>query len=207
MGQETDEKLKGLMETYNTPGNCPSLICQKVNPQIWNTLSQGTKKADVHLYNLQETLVKAVFASLQSTSALVLKDLGADQTQLMGQSIDSLAMLAHAYAQRTQLRKNQIRPALKPEYSAICSLGENQESKFLFGDDLPKVFKEAKDSSNISSSVKQQSKTYKIPSWSGRGEHHTRSQQKDFQSRGQQKAPQMQAYKKKKPWKPFPQKK
>ncbi|XP_028404044.1 uncharacterized protein LOC114526666 [Dendronephthya gigantea] len=150
----TPEKLKGLLDKYNSPGNCPSLICQKVNPQIWNTLSQGTKKYDVHLYNLQETIIKAVFASLQTTSTLVLSDLGTDHAQLMGQSIDSLAMLAHAHAQLTQLRKNQIRPSLKAEYSAICSLDENQESKFLFGDDLPKVLKEAKESNYLDYSCK-----------------------------------------------------
>ncbi len=61
-----------------------------------NTLSQDTKKADVHFYNLQETIITAVFASLQTTSALLSKDLGADHTQLMAQAIDSLAMLAHA---------------------------------------------------------------------------------------------------------------
>ena len=195
------------MEKYNAPGNCPSLICQKVNPQIWNTLSQGTQKADVHLYNLQETIIKAVFASLQTTSALVLSDLRTDNTQLMGQSIDSLAMLAHAHAQLTQLRKNQIRPSLKAEYSAICSLEENQESKFLFGDDLPKVLKEAKESSSISSSVKHLSKTYKRTFWQGKGKHHTRGQQKDFQWRGHQKAPQTQANKKKRSRKPHPHKK
>ena len=178
-------KLNGLIEKYNTPGNCPLLICKKVNPQIWGTLSQGTKRDDVHLYNLQETIVKAVFASLQTTSALVSKDQGTEHTQLLGQSIDSQAMLAHAYARLTQLRKNQIRPALKPEYSAA---EESRESLFLFGDDLPKVLKEAKESSNISSSIKHHSKTYKKPSWSGRREN-VRRQQRDFQWRGQQKAP------------------
>ena len=177
-----------------------------VNPQIWGTLSQGTKRDDVHLYNLQETIIKAVFASLQTTSALVSKDLGTEHTQLLGQSIDSLAMLAHAYAQLTQLRKNQIRPALRPEYSAICSLEESRESLFLFGDDLPKVLKEAKESSNISSSIKHHSKTYKKPSWSGRREN-ARSQQRDFQWRGQQKAPHQQMYKKKKATKPLHEKK
>ncbi len=93
------EKLKGLIEKYHTPGNCPSLICKKSQPANMelNTLSQDTKKADVHFYNLQETIITAVFASLQTTSALLSKDLGADHTQLMAQAIDSLAMLAHAY--------------------------------------------------------------------------------------------------------------
>ncbi len=87
---------------------------------------------------------------------LLSKDLGADHTQLMAQAIDSLAVFAHAYyVQLTQLRKNQIRPALKPEYSAICSLKENQESMFLFGDDLPKVLKETKESSHIQQFLNQ----------------------------------------------------
>ena len=150
----TPEKLKGLIEKYNRTGNCPLLICKKVNPQIWGTLSQGTKRDDVHLYNLQETIIKAVFALLQTTSALVSNDLGPEHTQLLGQSIDSLAMLAHTYAQLTPLRKNQIQPALKPEYSAICSLEESRESMFLFVDDLPKALKEAKESGQISSSIK-----------------------------------------------------
>ena len=196
-----------MTKKYNVPDNCPLLICKKVNPQIWGTLSQGTKKADVHLYNIQETIIRSVFASLQTTSALVAKDLGSDQKQLMAQSIDSLAMLAHAYAQLIQLRKNQIRPALKPEYAAICSLDEYPESRFLFGDDLPKVLKDAKESSNISSSIKQHSKTYKKTSWPGKNEQHPRSHQKDFQWRGQQRAPHTQTYKKKKAQKQFHEKK
>ena len=151
---------------------------------------------------MQETIIKAVFALLQTSSALVSNDLRPAHTQLLEQSIDSLAMLAHTYAQLTQLKKNQIRPALKPEYSAICSLEESRESMFLFGDDLPKALKEAKESSQISSSIKHQSKTYKKPSWSGRREN-VRSQQKDFQWSGQQKAPHPQLYKKKKAAKPL----
>ena len=65
---------------------------------------------------------------------------------------------------------------------------------FLFGDDLPKALKEAKESSQISFSIKHQSKAYKKP---GRRDN-VRSQQKDFQWRGQQKAPHPQLYKKKK---------
>ena len=30
----TPEKIKGLIEKYNRPGNCPLSICKKVNPQI-----------------------------------------------------------------------------------------------------------------------------------------------------------------------------
>ena len=40
---------------------------------------------------------------------------------------------------------------------------------FLFGDDLPNVLKEAKESSNIQQFLNQNhSKTYKRPSWSGK---------------------------------------
>ena len=68
--------------------------------------------------------------------------------------VDTIALLAHAQANITQLRKEQIKPALKKEYATICHLEDQPDSKLLFGDDLPKSLKEAKEASNLSSSMK-----------------------------------------------------
>ena len=85
------------------------------------------------------------FATLQTTNALVSdKSDNGDHSQLLAQSVDSIAMLAHAHTQLSQLRKDQIKPPIKQEYSAIRSLEEQPDSKLLFGNNLAKTLKDAR---------------------------------------------------------------
>ncbi len=119
----------------------------------------------------------------------------------MAQSVDSIAMLAHAHSQLSQLRKEQVKPAIKQEYSAICSLEDQPDSKLLFGNDLAKTLKDAKEASNISSSMKRYpTKPYNnikpTSSWSNQNEMSNKRSQQHFLWRGQSRNTQ----RKKKSW-------
>ena len=55
--------------------------------------------------------------------------------------------------QLAQFRAEQIKPALKQEYSTICSAEVPLTSQYLFGDELAKQLRHARESSKISHSV------------------------------------------------------
>ena len=52
------------------------------------------------------------------------------------------------------MRTEQNKPAIKQDYASICAVKIQQDSTLLFGNDLAKTLKEAKEASNISLSMK-----------------------------------------------------
>ena len=148
------EKLKSILEKYARPENCPGMTCKKVNPEIWKLLNSSRKRTDVQLYHLQQTVLKVMFAVLQTTNTLVESSSNMGNNQILANLIDAIAMLAHTHSNMLLLRKDQIKPALKQEYSAICDLEDQPDSKLLFGNELAKNLEEDKEASHLSSSMK-----------------------------------------------------
>ena len=73
-------------------------------------------KNDVHLQNVQQTLLKATFALLQISDAMVTKNLGGDKGNLIANSVDAVVWLSHAHTQLSQMRKDHrtTNPVLLP---------------------------------------------------------------------------------------------
>lgn len=143
-----NEKLKPLLEKHAQPENCQLHVAQ-VNKEIWEQLENHQKKADKRLQNIQESLQKASFALLKSTEPLIGKTSDEDKKAL-SQNIDAIALLGHAAGDITCLRRERIKPLLKPEYASLCSKESNEkDSKYLFGDDLAKQVRDAKETSAI----------------------------------------------------------
>lgn len=153
------DKLKTIIGKYKPPANCTSMTTTgcKCNPEIWSQLSSTKKRTDLQLSNLQQVVLKAAVATLQTTNTLVNEKSDTDKSELLTQSIDTVALLAHAHTQVSQLRRDQIKPVLKQEYSTICSAEVQPDSNWLFGSDLAKTLKDAKEASHISSSFKHYS--------------------------------------------------
>jgi hypothetical protein len=61
-------------------------------------------------------------------------------------------MLGHMSHMISQLRREQIRPALKQEYASICT-ADHTNTPLLFGYDLVKQLKEAKETSSITQNL------------------------------------------------------
>ena len=197
--QMNAEKLKSILDKYARPENCPGMTCKKVNPEIWKLLNKSRKRTDVQFYHLQQTVLKVMFAILQTTNTLVESSSNRGNNQILTNLIDTIAMLAHTHSNISLLRKDQIKPALKNEYSAICDLEEQPDSKLLFGNELAKNLKEAKEASNLSFSMKSfTTKTYsanKKPVSTYKQGHSYSN--KNFLCQGQQRNKQ----RKKTPWK------
>ncbi|PFX11296.1 hypothetical protein AWC38_SpisGene25070, partial [Stylophora pistillata] len=117
----SSEKLKNLLDKYKRPENCELIKATKVNPEIWNHLNPNKRKVDLQLSNMQQVVRKVTFATLQTTNVLLQNASISSSPNLILQSVDVVALLGHVNTQLAQFRREQIKPALKQEYSTICS--------------------------------------------------------------------------------------
>ncbi|XP_022794107.1 uncharacterized protein LOC111332899 [Stylophora pistillata] len=149
----SSDKLKNLLDKYNRPENCEDIKATKVNPKIWNQLNPNKRKVDLQLSNMQQVVRKVTFATLQTTNALLQNASCSTNSNLIMQSVDVVALLGQVNTQLAQFASEQIKPALKLEYSTICSAEVLLTSQYLFGDELAKQLQDARESSKISQSV------------------------------------------------------
>ena len=148
------DKVKALLAKYKRPENCGDITESRVNTEIWNQLSAQKKKTDLQLSKIQQTTRKLLFVNLQITHMLMEANQQIDTKSLLAQAVDSVALLGHVTHNLSQLRRDLICPALKADYASICSSSaEYTDSRYLFGDDLPKRLREAKESCRIGSTM------------------------------------------------------
>ena len=150
----TTEKIKSITDKYNRPANCTTLHPLTVNPEIWSKLPFYQQRADLNSSNIQEAVRKTAMISIQTAHALSNASTNELHTkELLTQQVDAIALLGHISHEIASLRRYKIKSVLKPEYAAICA-DHGQDSKFLFGDDLPKRLKDAKETSSVSQVIK-----------------------------------------------------
>ncbi|XP_068756611.1 uncharacterized protein [Montipora capricornis] len=142
----SSDKLKTLLDKYKRPENCEDIKATKVNPEIWKQLSPNKRKVDLQLSNMQQVVRKVTFATLQTTNALLQNTTVSTNSNLIIQFVDVVALLGHVNTQLAQFRREQIKPTLKQEYSTICSAEIPLTSQYLFGDELAKQLRDAKES-------------------------------------------------------------
>ena len=118
----TSDKIKKLTERYNRPENVSNIVPTKVNNEIWSQLSAAKKKTDLQLSNLQQTLRKVVITVLQTGDELLPKTNGEMNKNPASRSVDALALLGHANAELSRLRREQIQFALRPEFASISEV-------------------------------------------------------------------------------------
>ena len=190
------DKIKSFSDKYKQPQNCSDIKGIKVNPEIWSQLNAKKKKVDLKISNLQQVIRKITFATLQTTNVLVQNPTGLENNKIMAKQVDTIAMLGHVNTQLAQLRRDEIKPSLKAEYSAICSTEVPITSQYLFGDDLAKQLRDAKEASKISHSFASSSKNGPFKGkqqTSNQHDHYSKGPKRDFLWKGQNRH-----YKKKK---------
>ena len=160
------------------PGNCVDITVTCVNSEIWESLNSFRKKADLRLANLQQAFQKATFATLTNVDKLLqIPDLSSPaEKELLTSSIDIVALLGHATSEISILQREQMKPALKPEYHALCSSETKSSVKFLFWEDLPKQVRDVKEihhiGNRVSSSKGHSCGRYCHDSWSKKKQSH-----------------------------------
>ena len=174
------EKMSSLLTKYDPSENCVDITVTRVNSEIWQSLNSFRKKADLRLANLQRAFQKATFATLPNADKLLrITDLsGPTKKELLTSSIDIVALLGHAASEISLLRREQMKPALKPEFHALCSSETKASAKFLFGEDLAKQVRDVKETHRIGNTVGSSnghSRGYRRDSWSAKRESHNKS--------------------------------
>ena len=89
-----------IQERYLRPKNCSFLLAPKVNPELWDDLSDNAKGRELGLQSLQKLLVKSFYPLAQLAHRLVqAKSVGAESiplAEVYPSAIDSLTLAGNA---------------------------------------------------------------------------------------------------------------
>ena len=141
------DKLKEKLGKYKRPANCITLTPIRINNEIWSRLKTRKKTADLKVGNIQQCILKVVYANLQKASKLLqLKK--PCLNPMIESAVESVADLGHASHELVIISQEQIRPALKQEFAALCSR-EIPQCGEIFGKDLPKQLRDAEETSKM----------------------------------------------------------
>ena len=144
-----------MLQKYKTPSNCTELFAPKVNPEIWGNLSENSKRSDIRISMLQDTLIKVCSAIVVTVEDLVShreKKTFPNYRSLIPRLTHSVALLGHVNKELSFKRRDAISPYLNQEFTQACSRTLKPE-KLLFGEDLPKTLQELKTTNTLISKV------------------------------------------------------
>lgn len=147
------DKLKTIMSKHLQPENCDGMSVPKVNKEVWDQMLHARKSADLRLSNIQSVLSKASFSLLKSCDHMVAQNVE-ENKPLITNTIDAIALMGHAVGELSNLRREQIRPALRTEFHSLCrKTDDSSHSPFLFGTDLAKRARDTKETYTLSRSL------------------------------------------------------
>ena len=175
------DKISGILSKHPQPENCAEMGIKRVNPEIWAPLNAAKRKADLRLANMQQALQKATFSIVTTCDKLLAVKSQIETKEMVTDSIDAIALVGHVVSEISSIRREQLRPSLKPEYQTICTNDVPRSSKLLFGDDLAKQIRDVKETSRIGKTVgayakqdRNKSQRRHYPYQSGRDERNSK---------------------------------
>ena len=137
-------KFKELQDKYKTPQNCKFLCVPKVNLELWHDLPRHTKSKDLGTQEVQKNILKSAQPMVKLfDSVLVAQN---ERKMLQPSEIqpvigDAITFLGHASFLASLKRREFFKPDIGVAYQSVCSKS-NPVTTFLFGDELPKHFKD-----------------------------------------------------------------
>jgi hypothetical protein len=133
-----DKKVQDAMAKHKIPENCPDLLVPRVNGRIWANIKPRTRSMDLKLQRVQKPLIKGLTAI-------------AKLDQKLSEDVkEGLLLVAHANFELNCLRKDAIKPDLKPSYQHLCK-PSNKTTTLLFGDELGKQLKDIQEENKATS--------------------------------------------------------
>ncbi|CAB4038394.1 Hypothetical predicted protein, partial [Paramuricea clavata] len=148
-------KLKNILQKHQRPQNCEQLYVPRVNPEIWSKIPGHTRKKDIKLANLQDTLqtsVSAITSSLNDIMQSHEMHEQADLKMVASKLIDATALIGHVSKELSFKRRESIRPFLHNDFKQACSR-DNKVESLLFGTDLAATAQKIKNTSKVMQSV------------------------------------------------------
>ena len=99
---------------------------------------------------MQKNLLRGTSAVLTMCEKVLALNLEKDeQKQIMADGVNAIGLLSHVFSDLSGLRKEQMKPALKSEFHSLCSKEIEVPNSLLFGDDLAKQIRDAKEATRI----------------------------------------------------------
>eukprot|EP00794_Sanderia_malayensis_P001708 gene1708-1904_t len=150
--QLPQEKIKALCDKYMRPINCKEMHPQiKVNKEVWGFLLADKKSTDARLSNVQQTIQRVGCIAVNAANYFLQSDHNdnlVNPSDILTSLVDGIALLGHATADLSTLRRSSLRTAVKPEYKTLTSR-DIAHSALLFGSDFTKELKEAEETSKV----------------------------------------------------------
>jgi hypothetical protein len=148
-------KLKNILQKHQRPQNCEQLYAPRVNPEIWSKMPGHTRKKDIKLANLQDTLqtsVSAITSSLNDIMQSHEMQEQADLKMVASKLIDATALIGHVSKELSFKHRESIRPFLHNDFKQACAR-DNKVESLLFGTDLAATAQKIKNTSKVMQSV------------------------------------------------------
>lgn len=175
--------LKTKQEKYKVPGNCTIISPPILNEELMQShigLKRGAKRDDARTSAVQRLITKATTALALGVGKLhefADKFSGSGKQEMkklanevMENSLDACAFLGHAQQDLSLRRKFQLMRELPSDIRTICYQKTNgEDSEKLFGEDINKTMKEAREAHRLNQSKMQKSGYGRRPFLGGRG--------------------------------------
>ena len=156
--------MKNKIERYKTPGNCEETVPPIINRELLQPhigLKRTAKRDDARLMTAQKMITRASTAIAVGVDKLHHFASSADKNsdvdfkkmtnKVIENCLDACAFLGNAQQDLTLRRRFQMYKDLPLDIRSICyHKGESGQSGQLFGDDLPRQMKEARDAHRLS---------------------------------------------------------
>ena len=149
-----EDKLRDKLEAYPRAENCPGLVVAKVNQEVWDKLSPGTRSTDIKLQRVQNSTVQAMVAITQAADNLVTFSRSGemDVAHTLTALVDGLALLGNATLELNQRRRDGHRSDLNAQYKGLCN-SDATGAGLLYGDDLHNRIKAIGETNRLSSKL------------------------------------------------------
>ena len=143
-GNLSAETAKEREKKYHPPENCNRVCTVTVNEEIWDLLPRQDRTVDLAFQRVQDTLIQGL-SSLALLADKLAKDVQSkspvNTTEILHHVMDSLVLFTQANWSVNMKRREFIKPALEAPFTRLCKPDIATTTK-LFGDDLPKQFKD-----------------------------------------------------------------
>ena len=169
--RRNQDSYKALLNSHRPPENCKFLNVPLINEAIYKGLPPPVKRKDGEMADIQKDILSGNCAVLKIANQILEADAKSEMVnskEIVKMCLDAVTLLGLAHCKLNNFRKNTLQPSLDPNIRDVCS-ARHEVTTYLFGDDLAKSIKEAKELNKIthlmqkggSQQAKPHSNTYK----------------------------------------------
>ena len=144
-----------LKNQYLTPENCEEFLIPPVNCELYVKLHPYHKRQDKKLTDIQETLLCSTTAVANMANLVLEEDKQsrmADTKAIVTHALNATILMGNIHSKLNNKRKELIGKTLPADIKEVCS-AQREVINQLFGDDLGKAVREAKELNKLSNDL------------------------------------------------------